>query len=84
MTTANFCFYLQDRLIQTSQTGGQWYSDTSPFSIPWLKTPCFSFPLMDAVKMPKQAVIQFRKCHSFRERKKDGHDGLAGNGVGGN
>jgi hypothetical protein len=31
----NFCFYLQNRLIQTSQTGGQWYSDTSPFSIPW-------------------------------------------------
>ncbi len=28
-----FCFYLQNRLIQTSQTG-QWYSDTSPFSIP--------------------------------------------------
>ncbi len=22
------------RLIQTGQTGGQWYSDTSPFSIP--------------------------------------------------
>ncbi len=36
MTTDNFCFYLQNRLIQTSQTGGQWYSDTSPFSIPWL------------------------------------------------
>jgi hypothetical protein len=35
MTTDNFCFYLQDRLIQTSQTGGQQYSDTSPFSIPW-------------------------------------------------
>ncbi len=31
----NFCFYLQNRLIQTSQTGGQPYSDTSPFSIPW-------------------------------------------------
>jgi hypothetical protein len=30
----NFCFYLQNRLIQTSQTGGQRYSDTSPFSIP--------------------------------------------------
>ncbi len=29
--TDNFCFYLQNRLIQTSQTGGQWYSDTSPF-----------------------------------------------------
>jgi hypothetical protein len=27
---------LQNRLIQTSQTGGQQYSDTSPFSIPWL------------------------------------------------
>ncbi len=35
MTTDNFCFYLQNRLIQTSQTGGQWYSDTSPLSIPW-------------------------------------------------
>jgi len=21
----------------SSQTGGQWYSDTSPFSIPWLE-----------------------------------------------
>jgi hypothetical protein len=21
--------------FQTNQTGGQWYSDTSPFSIPW-------------------------------------------------
>ncbi len=26
MTTDNFCFYLQNRLIQTSQTGGQRYS----------------------------------------------------------
>ncbi len=34
MTTDIFCFYLQNRLIQTSQAGGQWYSDTSPFSIP--------------------------------------------------
>jgi hypothetical protein len=33
MTTDNFCFHLQNRLIQTSQPGGQWYSDTSPFSI---------------------------------------------------
>jgi hypothetical protein len=33
MTTDNFCFYLQKRLVQTSQTGGQWYSDTSLFSI---------------------------------------------------
>ncbi len=35
-TTDNFCFYLQNRLIQTSQIGGQWYSDTFPFSIPWI------------------------------------------------
>jgi hypothetical protein len=33
MTTDNLCFYLKNKLIQTSQTGGQWYSDTSPFSI---------------------------------------------------
>ncbi len=32
MTTDNFCFYLQNRLIQTRQTGGQQYNDTSPFS----------------------------------------------------
>ena len=38
MTTDNYCFYLQNRLTQTSQTGGQWYSDTSPFSIPWVCT----------------------------------------------
>ncbi len=37
MTTDNFCFYLQNQLIQTSQTGGQQYSDTSPFSIPWFE-----------------------------------------------
>ena len=32
--TINFLFLFANRLIQTSQTGGQWYSDTSPFSIP--------------------------------------------------
>jgi hypothetical protein len=36
MKTDSFCFYLQNRLIQTDQTGGQQYSDTSPFSVPWL------------------------------------------------
>jgi hypothetical protein len=35
MTTDNFSFYLKSRPSQTSQTGGQQYSDTSPFSIPW-------------------------------------------------
>jgi len=33
-----FCFYLQSRLIQTGQTGGQQYSDTTPFSVPWLSS----------------------------------------------
>jgi hypothetical protein len=37
MTADNLCFYWQNRRIQTSQTGGQQYSDTSPFSIPCLK-----------------------------------------------
>ncbi len=32
MTTDNFCFYLQNRLIQASKTGGQSYR--TPFSIP--------------------------------------------------
>jgi hypothetical protein len=36
MTADNFCFYLQNRLIHTSKTGGQRYSDTFPFSIPSL------------------------------------------------
>jgi hypothetical protein len=35
MTADNFCFYLQNRLIQTVQTGGQLYSDTFLFSVPW-------------------------------------------------
>jgi hypothetical protein len=37
ITTDNFCFYLQNSRIQTSQKGGQQYSDTSPFSIPWFE-----------------------------------------------
>jgi hypothetical protein len=41
MATDNFCFYLQNRLIQTGQTGGQRYSDTSPFCIPWSNTLVF-------------------------------------------
>jgi hypothetical protein len=35
MTTDNCCWYLQNRQIQTNKTGGQRYSDISPFSIPW-------------------------------------------------
>ncbi len=42
MTTDSFCFYLWNRLIQTSKTGAQWYTDTSPFSIPCLSLPEWS------------------------------------------
>jgi hypothetical protein len=37
LTTDIFLFYFQNRLIQTGQTGGQQYSDASPFSIPCRK-----------------------------------------------
>jgi hypothetical protein len=53
MTTDNFCFYLQNRLIQTSQTGGQWYNDTSPFSIPWF----YLHPSLVGVLITKFKVI---------------------------
>jgi hypothetical protein len=36
MITDDFCFYLQNRLIQTGQTGCQLYSDTSPLVFPAL------------------------------------------------
>jgi hypothetical protein len=42
MTTDNFSFYLQSRVIQIGQTGGQWFSDTSPFIIPCLVLPGFA------------------------------------------
>jgi hypothetical protein len=54
MTTDNFCFYLQNRLTQTSQTGGQWYSDTCPFSIPWFND-CGQMP--DALKSDIDGTI---------------------------
>ncbi len=54
MTTAIFCFYLENILIQTSQTGGQRYSDTAPFSIPWLKK---STSLAAALNVDKLTTI---------------------------
>jgi hypothetical protein len=60
MTTDNFCFYLQNRLIQTSQTGGQWYSDTSPYSIPWLSEVILSVtykPCLLSVVVPSSFML---------------------------
>jgi hypothetical protein len=45
MTTDNFCCYLQNRLIQASQTGGQWYSATSPLGFPALRFSPVAFVL---------------------------------------
>ncbi len=56
MTTANFCFYLQNRLFQISQTGGQQYSDTSPLVFPGLYNVC------DA-RIPDKLIRITQKCH---------------------
>jgi len=73
MTTDNFCFYLQSRLIQTSQTGGQQYSDTSLFSIPWTGT-CTSihiwagdfFALFETFRFNPFAMLTlFMKVYTF-------------------
>jgi len=64
MTTVNFCFYLQNRLIQTSQTGGQWYSDTSPFSIT-----CTDWP--DLLRPFRPAEVRCRGCSSNGWRNQD-------------
>ncbi len=37
MTTDNFSFYIQNRQIQTRQTGGKWYSDISTLVFPGLR-----------------------------------------------
>jgi len=65
MTTENFCFYLQNRLIQTSQTGGQLYSDTSPFSIPCCgRSQSHSSSRRDIVTKPK-LLLQMYFSPSF-------------------
>jgi hypothetical protein len=40
MATDNFCFYLLNRLIQTSQSGGQLYTDTPPFEYSLIPKSC--------------------------------------------
>ncbi len=56
MATDNFCFYLQDRLIQTSQTGGQWYGDTSLFSIPCIN---LLYYLLKGMKLRRKGSFLF-------------------------
>ncbi len=59
MTTDNFCFYLQDRLIQT---GGQQYSDTSPFSIPWIRWLMGAIDFQPNEFQPNDAVSSKNGC----------------------
>jgi hypothetical protein len=79
MTTDIFCFYLQNRLIQTSQIGGQRYSDTSPLSIPWTNTPAYFVP----TKRKKSFTIvspahRVRSVRAFRGTKDVRRDGIGG------
>jgi hypothetical protein len=68
MTADNFCFHLQNRLIQTSQTGGQWYGDTSPFSIPWYST-------------LEGFCLAFNNSSMLERLARDRHSGLFSEGV---
>jgi hypothetical protein len=52
MTGDNFCSYLQNSLIQTSQTEGHRYSDASPFSI-------LCNIISDVVQAPKASLVYF-------------------------
>jgi hypothetical protein len=63
MTSDNFCFYLQNRLIQTSQTGGQWYSDTSPFNIPWSVCPSVCLSAYQSIESSVCLSIGPPVCH---------------------
>jgi hypothetical protein len=65
MTTDNFCFYLQNRLILTSRTEGQRYSDTFPFSIACLNVISIkNFPVLTNHRRRKsqQLVLRNRLC----------------------
>ncbi len=69
-----FCFYLQNRLIQTSQTGGQPYSDTSPF----LVFPVHWYQLNKRIQLQRFSALNklvrninnfFTKLTFFKEQK---------------
>jgi hypothetical protein len=69
MTTDNFCFYLQNRLIQASQTGSQRYSDANTFSIPCSKVPRYVLILLfnDTKLLKTQQPLKLEKNkHRFK------------------
>jgi hypothetical protein len=86
------CFYLQNRQIQTSQTGGQGYSDTSPFNIPCFgsfclldsdreKQSCITLtPVVEQVQLPLQRLRQDLRRHVQPVRSHTGDSQEAGSG----
>ncbi len=57
MTTDNFCFYLQNRLIQTSHSGCQWYSNTSPLVFPVVAIAVISFLMFVKLRQNKYGYL---------------------------
>jgi len=79
MTADNFCLYLQNRLFQTSQTGGQWYSDTSPVSIPcpppfqtykpvFLSSMVFNFHRDHSIQVEREQIHTARELHALEHK----------------
>jgi len=46
-----FLFFFAKQTNPNQSTGGQWYSDTSPFSIPWLQLYCRIWFVRDEAKL---------------------------------
>jgi hypothetical protein len=65
LTTDIFCFYLQNRRIQNSQTGGQLYSDTSPFSIPCTRKHTLSLLFSLSLEKSAQTTSSIDLCRSI-------------------
>jgi hypothetical protein len=79
--TDNFCFYLQNRLIQTSQTGGQLYSDTSPLWYSLMKQIDTRFGGFEPVaffcsglQLPRSEQRVWKKHFRFRAHLQSGNE----------
>jgi len=58
VTTDNFCSYLQNRLIQISQTGGQRYCDTS-----WLSKVKYRYTFSSSLLFPNFPLLNSHQWH---------------------
>jgi hypothetical protein len=81
MTTDIFCFYLQNRLIQTSQTGGLWQSATLVFPGLSIKT-LFALLTLGARKHRTVCLVD-RLRHTYKEAGSIGLFVCPGNTKGG-